>query len=254
MEVLFKGKKLRIQAYHAGFAANRPSIVFLHEALGSVAQWRDFPQKIADSTGFNVFAYDRLGHGMSDGFLQKRELDYLQIEAWEVLPAMLAQLGIETPIVYGHSDGGSIALLYAARFPTLAVITEAAHVFVEPLTLEGIRDALLRKTFLLERLYRFHGEKTEALFAAWSDTWLAPEFQGWNIESELEQITSPALIIQGREDAYGTMAQVEHIVAGIGEKAAALLIDQCGHSPHREATDAVLTAVQVFLKRVILKF
>lgn len=250
MEVSFKGKKLRIQAYHAVFAANRPSIVFLHEALGSVAQWRDFPQKIANITGFNVFAYDRLGHGMSDGFLQKRELDYLQIEAWEVLPVVLKQIGVETPIVYGHSDGGSIALLYAARFPTLALITEAAHVFVEPLTLEGIHEALQRKTFLLERHYRFHGEKTEALFAAWSDTWLAPAFESWNIEYELPNISCQSLIIQGTEDVYGTAAQVERIVKGIGEKAAALLIDQCGHSPHREATDAVISAVQVFLKKI----
>jgi pimeloyl-ACP methyl ester carboxylesterase len=212
----------------------KPTIVFLHEALGSVAQWLDFPKQIAEKTGCNAFAYDRLGHGLSDPMINKRDVNYLHYEAWEILPALLAEAGIKQPILIGHSDGGSIAILYASRFPALALITEAAHVFVENITLAGIEHALTIKDSLLKSLFRFHGEKTIDLFMAWSDTWRHTMFKNWNIEPHLKNINCPSLIIQGSKDQYGTNEQVKRIIKGIGKYAEELIIPDCGHAPHKE--------------------
>lgn len=232
--------------YNDKFESDKPTIVFLHEALGSVAQWRDFPLLIADKTGFNVLAYDRLGHSLSDPMTKKREIDYLHHEAWTILPSVLTHLGIQKPILWGHSDGGSIALLYASLFPTEAVITEAAHVFVEPITLEGIRTAVAQKDFLIDRLSRYHGEKTKDLWNAWADTWLEKSFDVWNIEEHLPNIKCAALIMQGENDAYGTVEQVNRIAKGIGEKAKIALIPDCGHTPHKEAREIVLNNILKF--------
>ena len=226
--------------YPAQNALNKQTIVFLHEALGSVAQWGDFPQLIQEKTGFNVLVYDRLGHGLSDAATNKREKDYLHHEAWHVLPSVLNHFNIQNPILWGHSDGGSIALLFGARFPTEALITEAAHIFVENITLEGIKAAVARKDFLIERLSYYHGNKTQDLWDAWANIWLQPSFRDWNIEKFLPQIKCPALIIQGENDVYGTENQIKSIVAGMDEKAKALMIPNCGHAPHKEATGIVL--------------
>ncbi len=233
--------------YSEKYDKNQPTILFLHEALGSVAQWRDFPKHVAETTGFNAFAFDRLGHGLSDPMIIKRDVHYLHHEAWEMTPSVLAHFGIENPILFGHSDGGSIALLYASRFPTKALITEAAHVFVENITLVGIEQALSRKDFLIDRLARFHGEKTVDLFTAWSETWLSKPFQHWTIEAFLHDITCPALIIQGENDEYGTAEQVERIVRGIGKKAKALMVPNCGHTPHKDAEKLILNEIYKML-------
>lgn len=240
ISISFNGQSIFTKFYVEKIDTNKPTIVFLHEALGSVAQWRDFPNKIVEITGFNVLAYDRLGHGLSDVMLQKRDFNYLQHEAWEVLPSVLEQLNIKNPILWGHSDGGSIALLYASRFPTQALITEAAHVLTEKITLEGIQKALTRKAFLIDRLARFHGDKTADLFAAWSDTWLQDSFKNWNIEAILSDINCPSLIIQGENDEYGSIEQVHRIVKGVGQKAQEVIIPDCGHTPHKESTENVL--------------
>jgi pimeloyl-ACP methyl ester carboxylesterase len=226
------------------FDSNLPTIVFLHEALGSVAQWRDFPKLVAESTPLNVFAFDRLGHGLSDPILKKRDAQYLHHEAWEMTPSVFAHFGIEKPILFGHSDGGSIALLYASRFPTRAIITEAAHVFIEPITLRGIEEALTRKAFLIDRLKRYHGNKTEDLFSAWADTWLDKSFGNWNIEAFLKDIKCKSLIIQGENDEYGTVEQVLRIEKGIGENAEILMIPNCGHTPHKDAEMVVLDKIK----------
>lgn len=225
--------------YNENYDFAKPTIVFLHEALGSVAQWRNYPKQIAEKTGFNAVAYDRLGHGLSDLMMYKRDINYLHHEAWEVLPAVLAHLGIKCPVLFGHSDGGSIALLYASRFETLALLTEAAHVFVEDITLTGIREAVTRKDFLTERLAAFHGEKTVNLFTSWSDTWLDKDFKDWNIEANLKNIACPALIMQGDKDEYGTGEQVTRITKGIGKQAQKLTVDNCGHTPHKESPDKI---------------
>jgi pimeloyl-ACP methyl ester carboxylesterase len=240
ISISFKGQSIFTKFYVEKIDTNKPTIVFLHEALGSVAQWRDFPGKVVEITSFNAVAYDRLGHGLSDFMLQKRDFNYLQHEAWEVLPSVLEQLGIKNPILWGHSDGGSIALLHASRFSTQALITEAAHVLTEKITIEGIQKALTRKAFLIERLARFHRDKTADLFAAWSDTWLQDSFKNWNIEAILKDINCPSLIIQGENDEYGSIEQVHRIVKGVGQKAQKVIIPDCGHIPHKESTENVL--------------
>jgi pimeloyl-ACP methyl ester carboxylesterase len=233
--------------FYKDFDSNLPTIVFLHEALGSVAQWRDFPKLVAENTPFNVFAFDRLGHGLSDPILKKRGAHYLHDEASEMTPSVFAHFGIEKPILFGHSDGGSIALLYASRFPTRAIIAEAAHVFVEPITLHGIEEALIRKAFLIDRLKRYHGNKTEDLFSAWADTWLDKSFENWNIEGFLKDIKCKSLIIQGVNDEYGTVEQVERIVEGIGENVEKFIIPDCGHTPHKDAELIVLDKISKML-------
>lgn len=245
--ILLKGHRILTRFYNEKPELNKPTIVFLHEALGSVAQWRDFPDTVARLTDFNVLAYDRLGHGLSDRMSKKRDNEYLKHEAWEILPSILQQLGIENPILWGHSDGGSIALLYASRFSTKALITEAAHVFVENITLDGIQEAMTRKDFLIDRLSRFQGDKTTDLLFAWSDTWLHESFKTWDIEEHLREICCPTLVIQGENDEYGTVEQVHRIVKAIGKKAQPLMIPECGHTPHKEAQETVLNNALNFL-------
>jgi pimeloyl-ACP methyl ester carboxylesterase len=244
--------------YSENYDKNQPTIVFLHEALGSVAQWRDFPKRVAEITGFNAFAFDRLGHGLSDPLVKNsniplqngRNSDYLHHEAWEVTPSVLAHFGIENPILFGHSDGGSIALLYAARFPTRVLFTEAAHIFVENITLQGIENALKNKAFLIERLTRFHGEKTADLFNNWANTWLSKSFENWIIEAFLKDIKCPALIIQGEKDEYGSAKQVQSIVHSIGRNTQSLMIPNCGHTPHKDAEKLILNEIYKMLVAV----
>ncbi len=225
-------------------------LVFLHDALGSIAQWKDFPARLASRCGWGAIVYERQGHGRSAPFTVKRRSDYLHREALEVLPQLLRQLQVKKPVLFGHSDGGTIALLYAAQHRPAAIITEAAHVFVEEITRNGIQQAAAKRENLVRRLQRYHGEQTEALFDAWAGTWLDPGFHEWNITAELAGIRCPALIIQGEADEYGTIRQVEAIARGIGNKATTLLIPECGHTPHREKPEEVLDAASRFLSAV----
>ncbi|MCX7635347.1 MAG: alpha/beta hydrolase [Syntrophales bacterium] len=229
-----------------------PSLVFLHEGLGSVGQWRDFPEAVCAATGLPALVYDRCGYGRSEPCPYPRTLDYLEREARDSLPEVLAAFHIQAPIFIGHSDGGSIALIFAGIYParTMAVITEAAHVFVEEVTLAGIREAvhIYETTNLKERLARYHGDKTEAVFRGWSETWLAPWFRTWNIESYLSGITTPLLVIQGEDDAYGTTQQVEAIVRGAKGRTETFLVPRCGHIPHHEARAVVLERMVRFIR------
>jgi len=226
-----------------------PVLVFLHEALGCNDMWRRWPERLADRCGLPFLSYDRLGHGLSGLLPGPRAPDYLDFEACEVLPRVLDACGIFRPVVVGHSDGGSIALLYASRFPVRAVVTEAAHVFVEDITRAGIRKAVAawRNTNLPARLARYHGDKTETLFFAWADTWLSERFASWNIEDCLPRITSPVLAVQGEGDEYGTARQVEAIVDGVSGPVRSLILPDCGHAPHRHAEDRLLPAVADFV-------
>ena len=178
---------------------------------------------------------------------QKKFAIYINFQR---LLSIFSGFKLKNSILIGHSDGGTIALLFATRFPTQALVTEAAHVFVEPVTIKGIKKALIYKDILIEKLTRYHGEKTETLFFAWSDTWLEPAFQQWNIESFLSKIKCPALIIQGKNDEYATEKQVEHIVHSIGDNAKAVLIENCGHTPHKEAENIVLNKIQEFFNGI----
>jgi pimeloyl-ACP methyl ester carboxylesterase len=234
--------------------ADGKTLVFLHEGLGSAGQWRGFPSLLAARTGLPALVFDRWGYGHSDPFTLPRPMTYLHEEAQASLPAVLDACGIDRPILVGHSDGGSIALICAASMPerVQAVITEAAHVFVEDVTLDGIREAVRTygETDLAKRLARYHGDKTDLVFHGWADTWLSREFRDWNIEEFLPRVRCPALIIQGIADPYGTPGQVEAIRRKISGPATALLLN-CGHSPHAEAQEEVLEAMARFIEPLL---
>lgn len=224
-----------------------PVVVLLHDSLGSVGLWRDFPERLAEATGLGVLAYDRRGHGESDPFGAKaRTPAYLHEEA-TTLERVLAAADVDEAVLFGHSDGGSIALLAAAVHPARvrAVVAEAAHVFVEERTLEGIREAerAIAGGDLLARLARHHGDKAEALAAAWIGTWLSPAFRVWNVEAELRRIRCPVLVLQGAEDEYGTDAQVHAIARGVSGPVRPVILPGLRHTPHREDPGAVLRLV-----------
>ncbi len=229
----------------------RPTLVFLHEGLGSIGQWRDVPLLVSGQTGLPALVYDRWGHGGSEPLDRPREVRYLHDEALTSLPEILKQLDTEKAILIGHSDGGSIALIFASVYPEKAVgvITEAAHVFVEERTLTGLREALriFETTNLRDRLSHYHGDKTETLFRGWADIWLSASFRRWNIEEYLPGIRSPLLAIQGEKDEYGSTAQVDAIVRQVSGPATGLIIPGCGHIPHHQARERVLSEMIRFI-------
>lgn len=199
--------------------------------------------------------YDRRGHGRSSPFsADPRGKGYLEAEP-AVLLALLDALGIEHALLFGHSDGGTIALLAAGDVPARisAIITEGAHVFVEEKTLDGVgaARAALATTDLRDRIARHHGEKTDAVASAWIDTWLSPAYRDWNIERAMPRVRCPALIMQGIDDEYGTFEQVRAIIAGIGAGARGLMLPACAHSPHREARETVLDACAEFIATIV---
>jgi pimeloyl-ACP methyl ester carboxylesterase len=230
----------------------RPTIVFLHEGLGSIALWRDFPARCAVAAGCPALVYSRYGYGQSEPLHEPRRPDYLDTEALEVLPAILDQLEIECPVLFGHSDGASIALLHAggAGRPVAGVIALAPHVFVEAEAIRGIAATLesWKTTPLREKLARFH-DHVDSVFAGWHDIWTAPEFREWNIERYLPRISCPVLVIQGEQDEYGTMAQLDRIAAGV-PGVVQLRLQSCGHSPQRDQPERVLAATTDFLNIV----
>ena len=232
--------------------AGRGEIVLLHEGLGSLAQWRDFPVALSAATGRAVFAYTRQGYGRSTPLNGPRAPDYLHVEALEVLPAVLAVEAISRPMLFGHSDGATIALLFAAAFPAAlaGLALEAPHVFGEDLTIAGIRaaDGVFRTTDLPRKLARYHPDP-EAVFGAWRDIWLDPAFRDWNIEVGLGAITCPAVLIQGEDDEYGTRAQIDAIAARLA-RSETLMLPRCGHAPHRDRMQAVLAATAAFVSRL----
>ena len=229
------------------------TFVFLHDSLGCVALWRDFPQKMAAAAHANAFVYDRLGYGSSAPFASSfRQVNYMETEA-DLLINILDKYSITNPILFGHSDGGTIALLAAAKYPDKikAVITEGAHVFVEEETLDGILQAKeqYKTTNLKERLEKYHGAKTQALFDAWTETWLSQAYRDWNIEHFLPQITCPVLVIQGVEDEYGTIAQVQSIVNQVSGPAEMYMVVNAGHSPHKQSELWVINQCCAFLEK-----
>ena len=228
-----------------------PPIVFLHDALGSVSLWRDLPDRLCGDLGREGLAFDRLGFGQSarrPGPLDRR---FLEIEATDRLPEVLRQAGISRPVLFGHSDGASIALLFAAAFPGIpaAVVSIAAHVFIEEITLAGIDEAAdaWRTTDLPSRLGRHHGEKTESVFRSWSETWRDPRFRHFSAVEAIRSIRCPVLVIQGERDEYGTVAQVEAISAAVSGPVRSLVLPGLGHFPHREAPERVLSETERFL-------
>lgn len=244
---------LAISSYHTN-NSHRPTLVFLHDSLGCIELWRDFPQQLAEASECNLVVYDSQGYGQSPAFPKAytRDNTYLEKEA-DVLDQLLAARGISDAILFGHSDGASIALIAAAKYPDRikGVISEAAHIFVEEETLAGVREAVLayHTTNLRERLQRYHGAKTEALFSAWTDTWLSDSYRSWSITSFLPQIHCPVLVIQGTEDEYGTLSQVEGIVNGVQGPVQSFLMSAVGHTPHKEAKEIVLERSAAFIRQ-----
>jgi len=231
--------------------ADAPVFVLLHEGLGCVALWRDFPERLAAATGHPVFAYSRAGYGGSDPISLPRPLDYMSREATTVLPYVLEAARISQHTLIGHSDGASIALVYAGevRDPGLhSVVTLAPHVFAEQSGIDSI--AAIDKTYieggLRTRLEKYHGANVDCAFRGWCDAWLDPGFIRWSIEPALAGIKVPVLQIQGRDDEYGTVEQLTRIEQALGGSVETLLLDACGHAPHLERAEETLAAIGEF--------
>jgi pimeloyl-ACP methyl ester carboxylesterase len=227
-----------------------PTLVLLHEGLGSVRLWRGFPEALNAATQAHTVAFSRYGHGQSDPPAKPRTPKFMHEEALEVLPALLAELEIERPVLIGHSDGASIALIHAAHHSVEAVVAIAPHVFVEDMCLEEIRKAKrdYEKGDLKARMARHHRDP-DAAFYGWNDVWLHPRFPEWNITDEVAQVTAPLLLIQGERDQYGTMAQLDAIERAPNGPVRRVHLD-CQHSPPTEAPEATVAAIASFLSRL----
>ena len=231
--------------------ADEPALVFLHEGLGSITQWRDFPARVAAGTGLPAIVYARYGHGQSDALQQPQGVDFMHREALESLPELLRELGIARPILIGHSDGASIALIHAgAGNPVQGLVAMAPHLFVEDISIESIAAAkrAFETTDLPQKLARHHRDPVKT-FYGWNDVWLAPGFRSWNIEGFLPAIKCPLLAIQGHDDKYGSMAQIDAIAREASGPVELLKLERCGHSPHLDRPDSVVKAVVEFVKR-----
>lgn len=246
------GRRLEVQRI-AGQRSDAPTLVFLHEGLGSVSLWRDFPSGVAAITGCPVLVYSRYGHGNSEVLQEPRRVTYMHEEALDVLPELLDQLAIRAPILVGHSDGGSIALIYAGACDRVrALILLAPHVFVEEISVASIAAAKVafETTGLPEKLARHHQDVAKT-FWGWNDIWLHPDFRRWNIEEYLPRIICPVLAIQGFDDEYGTMAQLDAIARQVTGVVKLVRLVNCKHSPHRDQPQQVLEAIAAFVAQLV---
>ncbi len=240
-------------AWIEGADASLPTLVFLHEGLGSIRQWRDFPQQVARASGCRALLYDRYGYGDSDVLAEdKVGKDFMHREALTFLPEILSELKIEKPILVGHSDGASIALIHAGVHPVRGVAVMAPHVFIEEIGARSIQEAArqFETTDLPQRLGRYHRDARKT-FHLWADAWLDPAFPDWNIEAYLPGIHCPVLAIQGEDDEYGSMAQLDAIRRQVGGPCELLKLPQCGHSPHKDQPEKVLTSIAGFIGKII---
>jgi len=226
-----------------------PSLVFLHEGLGSVALWKDWPAQICQSLGCEGWVYSRQGYGQSDGISDVRgagklNAHYMHREALEVLPALLNHLGIAKPILIGHSDGGTIALIHASQFPVSGCVVMAPHVMVEDISIQAISHARDQFEKLKPKLAAFHRD-VDIAFWQWNDVWLSDTFRSFDIRPLLPKIEAPLLAIQGLDDAYGTIKQIDEIAAKVPQ-AQLLKLANCEHSPHKDQPEKVLQALKYF--------
>lgn len=257
-----QGVRLEVQTLQNKALSNGPTLIFLHEGLGSVALWRDWPAQMCQRLGCAGVVYSRQGYGQSDPTPDVRgpsrvvkgrrhgrlQPDYMHREALKVLPSLLTTLGIERPILVGHSDGGTIALLHASQHPVTACIVMAPHVMVEDISLQAITAA--REAFengpLRQRLAPFHAD-VDCAFWQWNDAWLSDGFRSYDIRKEIESIQAPLLAIQGEADPYGTMAQIDDIARHVPH-AQLLKLADCGHSPHKDQPERVAQAIGDFVQ------
>ena len=255
VEAIQGGERIVLEYRTISAAGDAPLVVFLHEGLGSLSAWRDFPDRLCKAGGLRGLLYSRAGYGRSTPRPHhvRWTPEFMHVQAREVLPELLAALEIDTrrspPWLFGHSDGGSIALIYAATFPdrVAGVIAVAPHLFVEDLSVRSIERArdVYRNTDLRERLARHHAD-VDSAFWGWNDIWLDPAFRDWNIEALLPSIRCPVLAVQGYDDEYGTMAQIDRIPLGV-PRARLLKLASCGHSPHRDQPEALIDAAVGFI-------
>ncbi len=232
----------------------RPTIIFLHESLGCTELWRDFPGLLGEAARCNILVYDRQGYGRSDPFTsEKRKNDYLETEA-DTLNKLMILCGIKDAVLFGHSDGGTIALIAASKFPgkISGVIAEGSHVFVEEITLNGIRKTVevYHKTDLKNKLTKYHGDKTDAVIGTWADKWLSDEFRNWNIENFLPGIKCPVLVIQGENDEYGSIKQADTIFCKVNGHSVKFIVPNTGHTPHREAAELTIIKSSEFINNL----
>ena len=252
--VTVNGRKLeyvRLPSAHP--KTNAPAMVFLHEGLGSITMWRDFPQRLADATGCEAIVYSRYGYGRSEALEGPRDPRYMHDEGLQALPEFLDKLAIEQPFLFGHSDGGSIALIYAGGTPrpVSGLIVMAPHLMVEEITIAGIVEAktAYQSSELSKRLGRYH-DHVDKVFWGWNDIWLHPDFRNWNIEEYVPPITAPILAIQGEDDEYASMEQIDRI-ARLGKDVDLVKLADCRHSPHKDQQEAVIAAVAEFVGRIL---
>jgi len=249
-------EKILESVWHGPAPEDAPTLIFLHEGLGSVSMWKDFPQKLSQQTGCGALVYSRFGYGKSEKCELPRSLNFMHEEGLQVLPEILAECRVQQYILVGHSDGASIALIHAGSDSAdklLGMVNEAPHVFCESLTISSIQK--LREHFnsgnLRERLKKHHKD-IDLTFNGWADVWLNPEFTNWNIESSLPRIKVPQLIIQGNDDEYGTSAQVEAIVRQSGGSVETCFLENCGHSPHRDQQSQTLKVMTEFVRNLLV--
>jgi pimeloyl-ACP methyl ester carboxylesterase len=242
-----RGRRLEVERLAGN--GRRPTLVFLHEGLGSVSLWKDFPASVAAATGCPTVVYSRHGYGQSDLLEAPFAVDYMHREALETLPDLLAGLAIERPVLVGHSDGASIALIHAgSRDELTGLVVLAPHVFVEDLSVNSIAEAktAFETTEMPQKLARHHADARRT-FYRWNDIWLHPDFRRWNIEAFLPAIRCPVLAIQGADDEYGTIAQVEAIERQVAGRCEVVTLAACGHSPHRDQPELTAAAIEAFV-------
>lgn len=246
-----QGHRIEYELIEAA-SAEAPVLVFLHEGLGSVALWQGFPGRVAAATRCGAVVYSRYGYGRSDPLTARRSVQFMHEEALEVLPELLDELGVAAPVLFGHSDGASIALIHAGSRcrPVAGVIALAPHVFVEDVTIRSIEAArrAYETTELRAKLGRYHADPDSA-FRGWNDVWLDPEFRAWNIEPYLATVEVPVLAIQGVDDEYGTLEQIDRIAQQVAD-VEVLTLSGCRHSPHRDQPGAVIESVTRFIDRL----
>lgn len=255
-----QSQRLKIGADHLEVACWGPpperamTLLLLHEGLGSVSLWRDFPEALVARTGCGVLAYSRAGYGQSDPVALPRPLDYMSREAEDVLPLVLKRAGLRKTVLIGHSDGASIAAIYAglcADSALAGLVMIAPHFFTEPSGLAAIADAAraYATTDLRRRLARHHRDPDNA-FRGWCDAWRSPQFAAWNIEHVIAPIAVPVLAIQGRDDQYGTLAQIDRLQARLKSPFKALILDDCHHAPQVEQRQQTLAAIGEFVDSI----
>lgn len=252
--LLAGGRRLEY-AWHGRAPADAPTLVFLHEGLGSVSAWRDFPARLAEATGCGALVYSRAGYGGSDPVPLPRPMRFMHDEAL-VLPEVMDAASVREAVLVGHSDGASIALVHAGSAPSARVrglALEAPHVFCEDVTVRSIERAAesFRTGDLRQALQRHHGPNVDVAFWGWNRAWLDPGFRSWNLEEFLPGIRVPVLLVQGEDDEYGTLRQLDAIEAGCAGPVRRLVLPDCGHAPHRDQPERTLQAMAAFVREIL---